>query len=233
MIHNTARNFTLQDEHRDFLHRCAISDEIIDSRPYYSLTVESRVHLAERWHLSNEALRGDGIVLPRYTPEGEETYPQIRYMPPRMVVNELGEAKEQKYTGPVRSGGVIDVHPSALAQVRDASKPILFVESIKGSDALLSSGILAAGFHGVSGWKVNKAPSPMLARIPLAGRETGICFDADTVTRADLREVVKEFAGLLRFAGARVTIFDVPPNAGPETGIDDSMALLQAAGMGD
>jgi hypothetical protein len=43
---------------------------------------------------------------------------------------------------------------------------------------------------------------------------------------------VVEFAGVLLFARAKVTTFDVPPSAGPKTGIDDYMALLQAAEMG-
>jgi len=231
MIHDATSHFTLNDDHREFLYRCALSDEIIEGRPYYSLSVDSRMHLAEKWNFSNDALRGEGIVIPRYSPDGIETYPQIRYTPPRLVVNEIGKTEEQKYTCPVGSGGVIDVPPSATEQVQDATIPLLFVESIKGADALLSAGILAAGFHGVSGWKLNKAPSPMLAKIPLAGREVGICFDADAVARQDLREIVKELAGLLRFAKARVTIFDIPPNAGPKTGIDDYMAVLQAAGM--
>jgi hypothetical protein len=44
--------FALSDDHREFLHRCAISDEVINSRPYYSLTPQSRVHLGARWGLS-------------------------------------------------------------------------------------------------------------------------------------------------------------------------------------
>ena len=85
--------FALSDDHREFLHRCALSDEVINSRPYYSLTPQSRVHLGARWGLSHEALRGEGIVIPRYCPDGDETYPQIRYTPSR----EDG----QKYTCPV------------------------------------------------------------------------------------------------------------------------------------
>src|SRR5215208_3031564 len=209
------------------LHRCALSGEIIDSRPYCSLTAESRVYLSSRWGFSDAALFGEGIFIPRYSPDGTLTYPQIRYNTPQ----QLG-GKERKYNAPRNSGGVVDVHPAATERLlRETSEPLIFVESIKGADALLSAGILAAGFHGVSGWKLNKAPSPMLAKIPLAGREVGICFDADAVARQDLREIVKELAGLLRFAKARVTIFDIPPNAGPKTGIDDYMAVLQAAGM--
>jgi hypothetical protein len=106
-VHET---FVLSDDHRGFLHRCAISDEVIKSRPHYSLTPESRVHLGARWGLSREALRGEGIVIPRCCPNGDETYPQIRYTPPR----EDG----QKYTCPVGSGGVVDVHPGVTTRSR-------------------------------------------------------------------------------------------------------------------
>jgi hypothetical protein len=159
-------NHMITDDHRDFLHRCAISDEIIDSRPYYSLDPESRTELQKRWNLPNEAVRGDGIVIPRYSPDGSETFPQIRYTPPRYE----GTEDEQKYTCPVGSGGVVDVHPNVTARVQDDSEPLLFVESIKGADALLSADILACGFHGVYGWKHNEGPSLELRKIPQGRR---------------------------------------------------------------
>jgi hypothetical protein len=230
MVHDDTQKFTLDDDHRDFLHRCAISDEIIDGRPYYSLSVESRVHLASRWNISNDALRGDGIVIPRYTPDGVETFPQIRYTPPRKILGEMGEEDEQKYTCPAGSGGVIDVHPGAWKRAQDASEPLIFAESIKGADALLSAGILAAGFHGVWGWKLDGTPSLQLRKIPLGGRDVGVCFDADTVTRPDLRKALKEFSGVLAIMGARVTVFELPRSIGEKAGIDDYMAVLDAAG---
>ena len=73
MIHDVAKEFTLEDHHRDFLNRCAVSEATIELRPYYSLNLESRMYLAERWGFSNDALRGEGIVIPRYSPDGAET----------------------------------------------------------------------------------------------------------------------------------------------------------------
>jgi len=217
MITPTNGDPPLQYNHRDFLHRCAISDEIIDGRPYYSLDIDSRTALQERWGLSNEAVRGDGIVIPRHSPDGTETYPQIRYTPPK---------DDQKYTCPVGSGGVVDVHPSATARAQDVDEPIVFVESIKGADALLSNGLLAAGFHGVYGWKHNKGPSFELKKIPLAGRDVGILFDADATRRDDLRRAIEELSTILGFSGARVCIMELPDSVGEKAGVDDYLAVL-------
>ena len=223
MIHPVTDKFTLKPEHREFLYRCALSDEIIDGRPYYSLSVDPRIHLSERWNFSHDALRGDGIVIPRYSIDGSETYPQIRYTPPQ---------NDQKYTCPVGSGGVIDAHPSASERVRDGGEPLIFAESIKGADALLSAGILAAGFHGVWGWKVAGGPTSELGKIPLAGRDVGILFDADALVRPDLRKAIKEFSGMLVFLGAAVTVLEIPPSVGEKAGIDDYLAALSAVEAG-
>jgi hypothetical protein len=223
MIQDVTGAFTLEDGHRAFLNRCALVDEVIDSRPYYSLDVRSRTYLSERWALSNEALRGDGIVIPRYSPDGTETHPQIRYTPPK---------EDQKYTCPLGSGGVIDVHPNATARVQDANEPLIFAESVKGADALIGAGLLAVGFHGVWGWKVTGGPSPELEQIPLSGRSVGICFDVDVHRRKDLQKALKEFGGLLRFAGAKVSVFVLPTLIGDKAGVDDYLALQASVGRG-
>ena len=225
MIHDVTKEFTLEDHHRDFLNRCAVSDETIDLRPYYSLNLESRMYLAERWGFANDALRGEGIVIPRYSPDGTETYPQIRYTPAR--------DDGQKYTCPVGSGGVIDVHPSVTARVQDTSEPLVFVESVKGADALISAGVLAVGFHGVWGWKQQRGgPASELRKIPLSGRAVGICFDVDVHNRRDLQKALKEFGGILRFAGADVSVFVLPELIGDKAGIDDYLAIQESVGRG-
>jgi hypothetical protein len=188
-------------------------------RGYYSLSVDSRTYLQERWLFSNDALRGEGIVIPRYSPDGAETYPQIRYTPPR---------EDQKYTCPVNSGGVIVVHPTVVGRVQDVDEPLIFAESVKGADALLSAGILAAGFHGVWGWKHNGGPSAELRKIPMDGRTIGICFDVDTNDRKDLQRALKDFGGVLRFGGADVSVFVLPSIVGESAGIDDYLAVQEA-----
>jgi hypothetical protein len=219
MIQDVTSEFILEDDHRAFLNRCALVDELIDSRPYYSLDVQSRTYLSERWALSNDALRADGIVIPRYSPDGTPTHPQIRYTPPK---------GDQKYTCPLGSGGVIDVHPKSTARVQDVNEPLIFAESVKGADALIGAGLLAIGFHGVWGWKVNGGASPELQKIPLSGRSVGICFDADVHRRKDLQKALKEFGGLLRFAGATVSVFVLPTLIGDKAGIDDYLAVQAA-----
>jgi hypothetical protein len=226
MLQDVTAKFTLKDEHRDYLHRCALSDGIIDGRPYYSLDVESREYLSKRWLFSNEALRGGGIVIPRYTPDGEETFPQIRYEEPRLVGN---ATKPQKYNAPVKSGGVVDVHPEFTAQVQDASEPLVFVESVKGADALLSVGILACGFHGCWGWSHGKGISLEFSKIALRGREVDLLFDRDSIAREDLRLAVRAFGSALTVAGGAVHVLMIPSTFGEKAGADDVVAVLKAA----
>jgi len=220
MVPEGLENFTLKDEHRNFLHRCALSGEIIDSRPYCSLTAESRVYLSSRWGFSDAALFGEGIFIPRYSPDGTLTYPQIRYNTPQ----QLG-GKERKYNAPRNSGGVVDVHPAATERLlRETSEPLIFVESIKGADALLSSGILAAGFHGVWGWRVDSGPSREFRDIPLDGRDVAICFDVDARRNPNSRRAISEFGGFLTYEGARVYVVEIPESVGPKAGIDDYLS---------
>jgi len=220
MVPEGLENFTLKDEHRNFLHRCALSDEIIDSRPYCSLTAESRVYLSSRWGFYDAALFGEGIFIPRYSPDGTLTYPQIRYSTPQ----QLG-GKERKYNAPRNSGGVVDVHPAATERLlRETSEPLIFVESIKGADALLSSGILAAGFHGVWGWRVDSGPSREFRDIPLDGRDVAICFDVDARRNSNSRRAISEFGGFLIYEGARVYVVEIPESVGPKAGIDDYLS---------
>jgi hypothetical protein len=126
------------------------------------------------------------------------------------------------------AGGVIDVHPSVVGRVQDVDEPLIFAESVKGADALLSAGILAAGFHGVWGWKHNGGPSAELRKIPMDGRTIGICFDVDTNDRKDLQRALKDFGGVLRFGGADVSVFVLPSIVGESAGIDDYLAVQEA-----
>jgi hypothetical protein len=214
-----ADEFTLFEEHRTFLNSCAISDEVIHGRGYYSLTDPAREHLANEWTIPRAQLSTSGLVIPRYTAHGEATYPQVRYEVP-FIIN--GESR--KYNCPAGSGGVLDVHPSVRDRIQDPDVPLLLVESIKGADAVNSLGGVAIGFHGVWGWKSNNAPSLEFRKIPLDTREIAICFDTDVHHRELLQKALKELVGFLRYEKAVVWIAEIPPSAGDKAGVDDHLA---------
>jgi hypothetical protein len=228
-----ARDFayTLHDNHEEWLKGCSLTDDVIHGRPYISLTDETRMFLVRRWKMRYAAVEPEGFIIPRYRPNGEETYPQVRYMPE--IEGEDG--KPQKYSCPKGSGGVIDVHPLARGLVQDAARPCAAVESVKGADALVVRGVAAVGFHGVGGWKqradveglqVDKLsfPSRDWSLVPLEGRPMLVCFDVDVQHRADLQEVLKEFLGFLRSQGAVPGVAVLPEHIGEKGGLDDYMA---------
>lgn len=210
--------FTLLDEHREYLKGCALSDEVIDARGYYSLTYPAKEHLAVNWSMTGAQLNTSGIVIPRYASDGEETYPQIRYDTP-FIIN----GTPRKYNCPAGSGGVLDVHPLVRDRVQDPDVPLLFVESIKGADAVVSLGGVAVGFHGVYGWKCNHAASLEFRKIPLEKREVAVCFDADVHHREDLQKALRELVGFLRYEGAVVWVAEIPEvsDLGQGAGVDD------------
>src|SRR5215217_3097911 len=103
--HNTAelRHF-LSPNDRHYLTNCAVSNPIIDGRPYLTLTDTLRGDLVKVWGFHPNQLRGEGIVIKRYdVASGEETYPQVRFHTPQIGP----DGSEHRFTAPKDSGGVI------------------------------------------------------------------------------------------------------------------------------
>jgi hypothetical protein len=220
-----------QPHHEGLLDRAGISSDVANARPYFSLTDENRGRLAERWGFAKRQLEGEGLVIPRYRPHGEEGAPQIRHDAPRRG----REGGSCKYDSPPSSGGIIDVHPLARERVIDASHPLWVPESVKGADALVSRGYAAVGFQGCWGWCLNGSLSPDWDRVPLEGREIYVCFDSDICDPekrgpASPRAALYRLTQLLRARGADVLVAVIPQPGDEKIGIDDYLAGLRDDG---
>ena len=214
--------------HHDLLDRSGIALKVAIGRPYFSLTDKGRTWLVQRWGFARCQLEGEGLVIPRYRPNGEDAPPQVRHDTPRRGQN----GGLCKYDSPRGSGGVIDVHPLARKKVLDVQCPLWIPESIKGADALVSKGYAAVGFQGCWGWSLNGYLAPDWALIPLKGREVLVCFDSDICDPAKSgpaspRAALYKFTRLLRARFADVFIAVIPQPGDEKLGIDDHLSELR------
>jgi len=212
----------LSTEHRAYLHECSISDEIIDGRPYQTLTNPLRKELLKKWGFAPEQLDPEGIVIRRYdVATGEETFPQVRYSETRIGP----DGTAYKYCAPPNSGGVVDVHPDAWERVMKTLEPLWLAESVKGGDAIYSCGGLAISFFGVAGYSRDRRIAEALTKVPMRNRVVNIAFDSDirdAGKRGPLFHLNRLCYYLVHAQGATVNIAEVPLDVdGSKLGIDD------------
>jgi hypothetical protein len=161
----------LLSQHKDLLAASGITGEVAEGRSYYSLTDEARAVLSERWGFSRAQLKGDGLVVPRFRPNGTEAPPQVRHDEPRKT----RDGNLVRYDSPAGSGAVVDVHPFNLDALHNPEKPIWICENVRGGDALTSLSRVAISVPGVWGWSQNKKPARDLDGIGMARRRI-ICL---------------------------------------------------------
>ena len=214
----------LADDVRDYLYRCAIADEIIDGRPYLTLTDALRQELVETWGFHPAQVEPSGIAIFRYdVVTGKPTFPQVRYHEERPDAD--GDLK--KYCAPKDSGGVVDAYPPVRDRVLDTLEALWIAESVKGGDALLTNGALAVSIFGVGGYSKDRQIAEAFDAIPLRRRTVNVAFDADVRDR-DKRGPVVQLGRLCHYLawarGANVNVAELPfDEAGEKQGIDDTL----------
>jgi hypothetical protein len=212
----------LSSEHWKLLQEAGISREVADARPYRSLTNELRAALASEWGFNKQQLKGSGLVIARYHPDGREAPPQVRHDTPRIGK----DGKQTKYDSPADTGGVVDVHPFNIERVQDTNMPLWIAESVKGGDALTTWERAAIAFQGVFGWSVGGKPSHDFEAITFGGRKVIFAFDSDTRDRSkdgpsSPREGLIRLAKFLELRGAEIYVAALPDGPDGKLGIDD------------
>jgi hypothetical protein len=117
-------------------------------------------------------------MIPMYCPTGELVTHQIRPDAPR----EDGDGKAIKYETPAGSPIRLDVHPSQIERVKDASVPLWITEGVKKADSLVSRGQCAVALQGVWCWQKAGVPIPDWEDVRLWGRSVCVIFDSDVTT---------------------------------------------------
>jgi hypothetical protein len=123
---------SLSTEHRDYLrNESGLTDEIIDTRGYYTLTKDNvqtlvSLEVVHPYVQQAEAWLGIPIFRPDSTKHGE-------------IVRVFGGAAKSKYVWPTGSRAAFDVHPAGWDYILDRDVPILVTEGVKKADALLAA----------------------------------------------------------------------------------------------
>jgi hypothetical protein len=124
---------SLSTEHRDYLrNESGLTDEIIDTRGYYTLSrasVQALVSLevVHPYVQQAEAWLGIPIFRPDSTKHGE-------------IVRVFGGTAKSKYVWPTGSRAAFDVHPAGMGLAYWIEMyPILVTEGVKKADALLAA----------------------------------------------------------------------------------------------
>ncbi len=123
------------------------------------------------------------------------------------------------------------------SRVRDAQKPLVFVEGTKQYLAAVSAllgddSVAAIGMSGCWGWSHDKKLTPGLLDIPLEGRVVYLLLDADRTTNPHVFDAAAALAAqLTTVRGVAAVRYASLPTQGT-SGLDDALALAPTASRG-
>ena len=109
--------------------------------------------------------------------------------------------------------------------IGDPTIQIMITEGELKALSAASHGIACVGLSGVDTGVIKKKLVADLAQFEWTQRKVSICFDADTQTNVSVRRATETLAAKLLALGARVEVMELPPDAGPKTGIDDFLRV--------
>jgi hypothetical protein len=202
---------------REILDESGIAPEVALERDYYLEKTKSGL---QRLGFTRKQQQAPAIVIPRFSPSGEEIPPQIKPDSPR-IVETRGKPREIKYDYPPNTPVRLSVHPRAVKMMRDRRYPLWVTEGDKKGDALVSRKAVAVVLQGVSCWRAQQDWED----VKLHGRECVIAFDADAMVNPKVQRELEKLAAFLRSRGAVVKYLRWPEEyRGTKTGVDDFLA---------
>jgi hypothetical protein len=221
---------SLSDQHVQMLQQSAITDEVIASRAYRTITEANELR---QLGFSPAQCRAPGLLIPLWTPNGEQL---AVYRPdnPRVVENKRKRSpdgshpnKVIKYEFPKGAQMRLDCPPLARAALGDPDIPLWITEGQKKADSLVSAGLCAIALLGVWNWRgTNDAGGRVLLAdwnyIALNGREVRIVFDSDLVHKPEVRQALQALIAMLANKHASPAVVYLPPEPGRgKVGVDD------------
>ncbi len=115
---------------REILEESAIDPTVAVERGYYLSKSKAELH---RLGFTRKQQRAPAIVIPRFSPSGEQIPPQIKPDNPR-VEDRNGKLRIRKYETPTGAGVRLSVPPRAVNAMRDTQRPLWITESDKKGD---------------------------------------------------------------------------------------------------
>jgi len=202
---------------REIVQESGIAPEVALERDYY---LEKTKTGLQRLGFTRKQQQAPAMVIPRFSPSGEEIAPQIKPDSPRLEESR-GKVREVKYDYPPGNPPRLSVHPRAVKFMGDRRYPLWITEGDKKGDALVSRKALAVVLQGVPCWNVPQDWED----VKLHGREAIVAFDADVMVNPAVQRELGKLCDFLRARGARVKYLRWPePFKGTKTGVDDFLA---------
>jgi len=207
----------LDYRYEEIVRESGIDPLVAAERDYY---LEQTKKGLERLGFTRKQQKAPAMVIPRFSPSGEEIPPQIKPDSPRMVESR-GKVREVKYDYPPNTPVRLSVHPRTVKILRDIRYPLWITEGDKKGDALVSHAAAAVVLQGVDCWN---APQDW-EEIKLYGRVVIIALDADVMTNPRVQRALEVLSAFLRSRGAKVKYLRWPETyRGSKTGVDDFLA---------
>jgi hypothetical protein len=217
----------------------AITDEVILARGYRTIT--EKAELRELGFAPAQCL--PGLLLPLWTPDGENILSVLRPDAPRALDQKnkprlpdgAYPQRVLKYEFPKGLTMRLDCPPPCRAKLGDPVVPLWVTEGQKKADALVSAGFCAIALLGVWNWRGKNQLGGLTAladweAIALKGRSVRIAFDSDVTRKPEVQNATKRLTEFLRNRGARATVVYLPPGQhGQKQGADDFFAAGHSA----
>ena len=199
--------------------KSGIAIDVIKERGYES--VLGRKRLLELG-FSKAQCRTPGILMPIWSPTGQNTNYQFRPDTPRLNK----DAKPTKYETPRGSGMCLDVPPRCRDHIGDPKIPLWITEGIKKGDSLASHGACAVSMLGIWGFvgRNLQGGTTTLSEwrdIALNRRQVFVAYDSDVVVKRQVQQALDILCDFLGRRGGEVFVIYLPSLDETKVGIDD------------
>lgn len=219
------------EHYRTLSEGSGISDEVIELRPYK--TVTEPAELIKLGFSRAQSRNVPGLLLPVNCTDGTNGLTLYRPDTPRVIQdknhrNRDGTFKERiiKYEMPPKVGVRLDCPRICRTALVDPDRPLWITEGQKKADALASRGAVAIALLGV--WNFNGRNSmggvSLLADfdyVTWKNRDVRVVFDSDVMTKAGVRKALERLREHLQRKGAHVAAVYLPTENGAKVGVDD------------
>lgn len=213
----------LAPQHRDLLTDSAISDEVAESRGYWTATRRSEL---ERLGFKRAQQNVPALVIPIRDSRGRIVTYQVRPDQPR--ISDTGRAI--KYETPGDTVPALDVPPGAREGLSHPVAPLWITEGARKADSMVSAGQCCVSLPGVWSWakRLNgdaRQVLPDLQRVAFAGRKVIVAFDSDAMVKPQVYAALEALSSYLQSQEALVHYCYLPElEPGFKCGLDDYLA---------
>ena len=218
----------LSAEHMKELLASGLTHETIEAAGLYTERDNREVKKLLNFTRSHDF--GPSLVFPYFDIEGQIVGHRVKPANPRSWKKAGGKVYTAKYESPKGRPNMLYMPPTVLEPLKgDKDRAVVLLEGEKKTLYMAQLGYVAVGASGVDCFHdaeardiegVKRFPTWFTDDVPTEGRTFVVCFDADVVTKREVRDASKRLAGIIEGMDARHLLAH-PPEDQPLKGIDD------------